>query len=693
MMKRENSGFTMVELLVASAISVVVITMAMIAFVKQLEDWKEDTVENKLAIDLEMSLEMIRKDLRLSSVGTSVMAFYPSGAVEYEAISFPQAADTDGDNVLDIVRDASENIIWAKTVVYHIRPTTPNQMIRTVYSPRNTNATPADLYAQLVAVVASSDTADLAAAAMSGESLSTRILFENLVGLQIRPSDVIFDGYAATPQKAETVNFGSLILSNGLHDLTFTCVGTNGSSSGYKIGIDKISLSVSGGGREAEIFDPINAHPVSPHFRYVLSGGSITCADMSAYGPNWSGNAQMTYDAGAISNSITFKILNDIWTDTNFDDPVAKSKTDVMTTYDSSFILVAPGIPDKVVAMDAGTAWRADVTTDTSADFESTNALIIVNVIHGSIHPTAGAIMRNGCFARFRFDAGQASPCRISSAYVGERAGNSMNVSGGTGANITFGGGATVDIAAGTNQWSDWVSNYVIDDDISYLVGYKLEDTGGGTAGIASWTRTNDTAEMSSLDTVSNSTIYALAEIETRYPNEGVYLSGIFDTQIDNPDYQRLFWTDVEVYEGATLAGDVDLRIRCGDEPDLSDTAGWLPVGSYFQAGDGGGGGNIISGLDPGRYVQYEALFTAKGSHTNTAKLRDVTITWNTEAGIADLRVDFAKGPDYGMVAATVDGLSCSKGLEIEMEIYEDTRYRRKTVTGAMEIRPLNTGK
>ncbi|MCX6164199.1 MAG: hypothetical protein NTU73_04955 [Ignavibacteriae bacterium] len=108
---------------------------------------------------------------------------------------------------------------------------------------------------------------------------------------------------------------------------------------------------------------------------------------------------------------------------------------------------------------------------------------------------------------------------------------------------------------------------------------------------------------------------------------------------------------------------------------------------------------NLASaGLPSRRYVQYEALFSIDstglvGTHTNTAILRDITIDWDAPTGLVDLQVDFGKGPDYGIVSATVDGQSFVKGLEIEMEIFKEGPFGTNTAVGIMEVRPLNTNK
>ncbi len=116
--------------------------------------------------------------------------------------------------------------------------------------------------------------------------------------MRIRPPELLFDGYAPGYQRARNLNWGSVVLGDGINDLTFTVVGKNPDSAGYKVGIDWFSLSPSASRREGEIFCRPDSHPVSPFYRFILSGGTVSAQDMSAHGAGWSGNCRLTYDAG-----------------------------------------------------------------------------------------------------------------------------------------------------------------------------------------------------------------------------------------------------------------------------------------------------------------------------------------------------------------------------------------------------------
>ncbi len=675
-----TKGFTLVEMLVAAVISVLVITGVLSTFLYGMRSWHAETVKNEINIDLEGAMARIRQDLRLSSVGIGLMSFYPANAAEYTAISFPISTATNG----LLLRDPDTGKIkWTQTIIYHVLPGDPDQLRRTVFSPRYTNATPGALYSQLRSVVQGTN------ACMSGESVSEQVVFQNLVTLRIRPPQIKFDGYAPTYCKAGTFNWGSAVLSNGVHNLKFTIEGRNAANTtGYKIGIDKLSLSASASPREGEIYLPANSHPASPFYSYSLSGGSNSAQNMSGNGATWSGNCQLTYSGAAVSNSITFVVQNDLWCDSNFDNPPGVFSSNVTRKLDDSFTAASPFIPDVVISMDKGTNWTAEGCTQGTIDSISvTNTSpAVVNVIYGGTN-SAAAITMNGEWVRVLFAAGANSDLFIENAKISRQSSGSNSMAGTT-ANLTFSDGSMRKITAGTYLNSDWVQNYVINRTNTYLVQFDLHSASDNQA--RAWVNSNVTF-MSSMGGFQNNKLIGVAALEVRYPSNGLYRSGIFDTHIADPVYRTLNWTRVNPYPD----GNVVLRVRCGDSPDLSDAGGsWQPAIGYFQNNTS----NSIVSLPHGRYVQYEALFSIDatgltGDHTQTAVLRDVTIDWTVPTGLVDLQTDFSKGPDYGIVSATVDGQSFVKGLEVEMEIFKKGPFATNTAVGVMEVRPLNTNK
>lgn len=669
-------------MLVAATITVLVITGALSTFVYGLRSWQAETVKNEINIDLEGAMERIRQDLRLSSVGIGLMAFYPANASEYTAISFPMS--NVGTNGLLTRDESTGKIKWTQTVIYHVLPGDPDQLRRTVFSPRYTNATPNDLYSQLRSVVQGTNLS------LGTEICTTQVVFQNLVTLRIRPPEIMFDGYAPAYCKAQTFNWGSAVLSNGSHNLKFTIEGRNSSNTtGYKVGFDKFTLSPSVSPREGEIYLPLNGHPHSPFYSYSLSGGSVSAQDMSSNGASWSGNCQLTYAGTAVSNSITFVAPNDLWCDANFDNPPGIIVSNVSRKTDASFIASDPFIPDIVISMDKGITWTAEGCAEGTVGNVSIPKFVspaVINIIYGGTN-TAAAISMNGEYVRVLFEAGTTNDLFINNAKISRQSSGTNPVSGTT-SNLSFydsGGTSSKKILSGTSTWSDWVPNYVINRDNNYLVQFDLQTGSEIFNNARGWT--NNSVYLSALGTNMTKMLVGVSALEVRYPSSGIYRSGIFDTHIASPGYKELKWTHVEhLAEGA----DIDIRVRSGNQPDLSDAGAWLEPG-YFQLCDGA---NSLTTLSPqGRYVQYEALFGCGGLHTNSAILRDVTIAWNVPTGLVDLQVDFGKGPDYGIVSATVDGQSFVKGLEIEMEIFKKGPFGTNTAVGVMEVRPLNTNK
>jgi len=209
---------------------------------------------------------------------------------------------------------------------------------------------------------------------------------------------------------------------------------------------------------------------------------------------------------------------------------------------------------------------------------------------------------------------------------------------------------------------------------------------------MAYWPGFATNAVCSVINTIDSTNILAVGKIEVRYPDLGTFRSGIYDTQMNDPTYNKLKYQCIERYIGSDLVGDVDVRVRSGDDKAFTGST-WKPTGTYFQNGDN----NNISDLPHGRYVQYEALFESKavGDNTLTADLLDLMIDWQGPTGIVDLNMDLAKGPDYGMYYAFIDGQTLAKGLKVEMTIFKSFPFtgRTNTVKGAMEVVPLNTGK
>ncbi|MGI6086860.1 MAG: PilW family protein [Kiritimatiellia bacterium] len=676
-----HAGFTVAELIISAAIMTVVITGAFTAFIYGIRVWRNEAIISELHQNLESAMEHIRHDLRLSSVGVGLMAFYPTNAAEYTAFSFPLSSPEGG----LLRRDLNTNspnygrIIWDQTVIYHVRPGSPDELLRTVFTPRNSNAAPHDFYTQLKKVALSTDFTDVQNAANAGESASSQVVFRNLVKLRVRPPELLFDGYAPAYQRARNLNWGSVVLGSGNNMLTFTVVGKNPDSAGHKIGIDWFSLSASASRREGEIFLPNNTHPAAPYFQHTLNGGSVSAEDMSAYGAGWSGNCQLTYDAGAIGNSITFSVYNDLWCDSQFDAPPGVLASNVTRRYSSKYLLQAPYIPDFVMELDRDQiAWKAEYCANGDpGNISLPTDVSVINVIAGG---NPGSIIYNGDSVRLSFQSSTQGQLFIENVQIMQQAAGAVPVPG-SAKSVSFEGKSWHKIGANESCWSDWVS-FQFNPQNSYLVSFQLKTESTNFANAKTWP---SASPMSYTNGVPYYGVIGLSDIKV-WSSNAVYLSGIFDTRLANPSYDKLSWTeDTYTY---WYSSDVDIRVRSGDQHDLSDACAWEPY-SYFQ----GNYDNYIAGISGGRYVQYEALIRSISPYYPPPKLRDTVITWHGATGLVDLVVGFARGPDYGIVKAEVNGQQFIKGIEVEMEIYKQGIFGTNSVAGVMEVRPLNTGR
>ena len=685
----KKQGFTLTEMMIASLISVIVIAGVATSLAHVIRTWRETQVTCELNMNLEVAMEHMRNDLRLSSVGIGLMSFYPATGHRYTAISFPMADDSDGDGLLD--RDANGRILWTRTVVYHVLGTSPNEFCRTLFSPRKTFASPEALYAQLEKVAKAGSKDAIALAAMSGETCTTRTIFRNLSRLQFYPPSSLFDGYAATREHGSTFNFGSIVLAPGDHTLTFAVKGKNLKSSGFNIEIDSFRLGRARGALEGEVFLPKNSHPRSPLFDYSLSGGSIAVEDMSAFGIEWSGNAQAKFTAGGMGSEVSFKISNDLWCDTNFDEPGSQISSNCSVKWDTSFESIAPYIGDRVISMDKGIAWSASACGDTPYVLPVSGAVNVSSIIYGGGARDDMAISLNGCWTKLRFERPEGYGMHLTGVTL-------LDSATGTSSPVTFDGG-NASVTAYTNGptliESDWVEMWKIDRSKSYVVSFSSAPQDAGPWGLSGWENT-DGVGLSFVNGALSPFTAGIHSLEVGYPEKAVYRSGVFDTHTDAPVYKKLYWTQIEEF---SKGGDLDVRIRSADSPDMSG-GNWLqayPVrDGFFQTN----GGNNLGMMARKRYFQYEAEFRCGHSgridaHTNapTAILRDVTTTWDPPLGLVDLEVDFGMGPDCGILEATVDGESFARSLIVELAIYKEGPRGLQTADAKIEIQPLNSGK
>jgi len=529
-------GFTLMEIMVASAISLIVIGGVTVAFIEGLKVWQQEEIRNELNFNLETAMERIRADLRLSTsiVGEGgskgFMAFYPPTGGVYTAISIP-IAEPGPDGLLQ--RDTNGMIRWTQTVIYHVRPGDPDKLLRTVFDNRYTNATAEQILQQLANVVAATNDSEIAACALPGETASSRIVFENLVDLRFYPPWSQYDCYGPYEHKAATYNWGSLILGLGDHKLVFTVTGKNSLSSGYKIPIDKFTLSASAGERDAELYFPVNSHPCEPWFQGAVSGGTVSVRQRSS---DYAGYADLLWSPSGTGATLHFTVYNDIFCDNSFDAPGSEIASNCSVRFTTNF-----GVPDVVVAMDKGVAWDVTMVSQGNpsvAQYQDWTS--VTNIIYGGTNNPDATITKNGRWVRFTFQRGTNRSLYLANARI-------QTWDGSAASNITFNGGQNIlymscDGPMQTN--SDWVQEWDICMASNYIVRY---DT---------WAPTNWDLDM-------DLPIGDMTTPQIRYfANAGTTSSPAFPSRVDN--WQGISGSGAITPAFADLDGDGDYDLVVG---------------------------------------------------------------------------------------------------------------------------------
>lgn len=644
--------------------------MALAGYMFSLKNINQGDVQNELDMDVQMAMERLKVDLRLSSLDT--MFYYPVGAGPYEAISFPMAKDDDGDGVIE--KDSDNNILWDETVIYHIRPTTPNQLVKTTFKPRDNTLTDAQRQAQLEAVVIDGH----GNSTYNGLNASSDIIFENLLHWQILPQAGRFDAYAPILSRKSS-SLGYILLDPGPHKFTFEVIDKNSKSTGYKIGIDQLFVSPSYSPREAEAQLPAASQNGASAVAHYMPG-------------DWKGNYQLIFPATAVGNSFTLILDNDRWEETNFG-AVGYEATDTQVVFDDFLIP-----KDHVVQLKGNDiAWTALEQTFAKIDTSVTNTTLqgstIALHINGSeLFTNSNWIVHNGKRCKLTFKSSAVGKLQVENVSIAKTAGpNIVSYSASSPIKPAFFGGSSEspEMAYGSTATTDWV-DLEINTTNNYVVVFTIKgdiDKCRPMAWINNRVLSGDLPNATCrVNGVATNYMFGLESIRTSYPETGEYTSQVFDTHLASPKYGYISW-NANIPTGTTLA----LKIRTGNKPDLSDAAEWdvIPASSVTP-------NSILASYS--RYVQFQALFTSDTTALQTPKLKDVSIDWAGERQLVNIGGIFTKGPNYGMFKISLDGDPLRSALIVDLEIYKDVLVMNKDIrriTSALkaDLTPRNSGR
>ncbi|MCX6995922.1 MAG: prepilin-type N-terminal cleavage/methylation domain-containing protein [Kiritimatiellaeota bacterium] len=693
-----KAGFTLSELMVSVTITVLVVTAVLAGFVYLLQGGNMNNNQTVLDMDVHKAIDNLRRDLRLSAVNN--ILFYPAGPGPYAGISFPMATP----NAQGMLTYGTNGLIqWDQTVIYHVWSGQPNQLRKTVFSPRNNARTDAERQEQLNSVVVNGN----GNYTFDSNTATTRVIFNNLVNWLIYPQKASFDGYSAVVERSSDFNLGSVLLAGGAHQFKFTVTGKNAlNTSGYcKVGLDTFTMSPCGLAREAEAQSPTAQSGATAANEYMANGG-------------WSGNYRLMFPATATGQYFIVTLDNDRWEETNFRSGGALT-TNTTVTFDTS---LSPY--DFVARLEGpGTTWQV---TDQTLDLVSqtcgqgTLAGCAVRVlVRGKDMLNGGCLKLDGVTTNgvyFKAGARLFDQLHITAAYIAECSDptNYSATAVNTGTPLLF-NGAVADPTPGIYYLGthNAAGAFVVDKNKSYLVSFLVCDNVNHD-NAAYWVENNAatpgcwilpaalnpdanmTRAAAWTNAVQTNLVFALSSISTSCPTNGSFTSQVVDTHQSAPSYQTISWHSSVPSTNFSLG----LRVRSGSDPDAITNAAWSAI--ITASADGS------SAISPGsgRYIQFHAQYTflppVSGSNLalrmDSPKRKDVCITWPGAAEVVDLGGLFSKGPDHGVFELTVDGNPLIKGCSMDMTIYKDVSVpgggtRRMTSTVTTELYPRNTGK
>lgn len=672
------SGFSLIESVISLALGLILLTTVLATWHFSTREWKSENAVSQMRYQSNAAIERIRQDARLAD--SSKILFYPSTATSYTAISLPQASP----NASGLLTFSSGAIAWSRTVIYHVYTNGSRQELRrTVYSSFNASTTARQ--AQLDSVAESGS---------GGAGSTTEVLLSaDSVDLELNSSTPVFDGYDSSVSLSELSDFGSVRIGSGTHEIKFLASGKNASSSNYKIGVDAVTVTPSGGTREAEELT------VS-----ATSGDSLATVDMSAYTGAWGGNTQIEYGANAIGDYLTLQFDYDRWLESNFADMTHDQST--VTTTGDPYLALATRETQGLAP-----AWSPDMQANgaTSEDESvSTTDKSIRVVLQG------GIFNRPSTMLRIKFKASSTQPLKIERAYFGPQGGsgaanfdaapaqlyfdNTPETEGAvdpTGA-LAPGTATSITIPAGKYAWTNWFEyatnpaspqNYLVSfyvDTTSAML--RWDDSAALPTPVHSYQvdgdHAVDTGDWTLLTNFTSSPMIRAVSAVAAWESTAVATSQIYDTKVAAPSYNQISW------DSSTPGGSsVFLKVRSSSSAAMVGAADWSTLSARASSP------SSLSSLASNRYVQFQATLQASSPYTAFPSIDNVSIDWPGQTTFVTIGGKFTRGPDYGTFQVLVDDTALVKAMTVSLSA--ETQYRGQAYTESItaEVKAKNTGK
>lgn len=750
---RTPRGFTIIELSLSVGILALIIGMAMSSWVSFTQ--KSNRINAQAALDMEARriIENFRSEM--SKTSRDSIIFYPRNQAPYQAVAFALPADQDQDGLIDM-NPATSNILWRQTIVYHIfnQSAKPPQMKRTQFANRNQTATFDERYAQVEKVVATGQGTE---AALTAETPSTKVMFENLFTGRLWHAEARFDGYAPSANTRERVNFGVTPIQPGPQQITFTVVDKNPLSTGRKIGLDRLSVSTSGWPMEAELITDAASIPKVYAGVGLASSGYGLLTATSANGQQVS----LTLNNDALEESLfigedrnvlfsnTVVRLDADYRPPGFESGVLCAKLDgqCLNSWDAKEQALNPG---------ASLAyWQPPTNLATVIRIP----LLSDSVLNAAGEPNEYGVRKSGFNPVFRLAKSKYNG-RIDITHasfvilpVSELPPNSdmVPIIGATpeiiplqcwqNGSLTTWANAQPTTSAQPSQLVEFQSMVRRDIRIPTGSALMLQLVIAVTPGVTtpnwvellqmqrstlpagSWFKyASSQAEIDNLlkaptwggmSASAFSYVPFLRSMVVNYPDGGDYISHAFDTTDVENKPKNLVW---EAQMPAGGGGVFNMYARSGNSLsangfEIEDASAWTMLGPLADPPPPSG-----LPIGTGRYVQFRTVFESQKSHlapdtgaitstgrpgpyrNDTPRLRYARFLWSGTKKYVDVAAELLKGPDCGIFTVKVNGQELVRGVTMEIEIFKDIRgvggLPLRIRSGiSAEVDPRNSGK
>ena len=218
------------------------------------------------------------------------------------------------------------------------------------------------------------------------------------------------------------------------------------------------------------------------------------------------------------------------------------------------------------------------------------------------------------------------------------------------------------------------------------------------------------------LDPSSDFNVYVSAEIDS-WKKTGSVESKIFNTQLSNPVYNKIKWS-----EDVPFGTEVLMKTRVSSDSGMSGATAWSLI-----TGSGGNPHSLSLGTD--QYIQYRAEISTEpywewssgtltysayvdeqsgGSNVydfparsgapvlaavDAAWIDDVEIDWPGGKRICVIKGDIVRKNDYGQVSVSLNGNDLVKVLEVDIGVSKEYEGRTFTEENTFQIESRNTMK